>query len=195
MKAIRRSIICLGVAPALLVALTAGMTPSALATSGLYWSSPSVIDTHPVNRLTCPSASLCVGLDDTGDVVTSTDPTGGPSAWALAKVDNQPEPPYTDPNALNDVSCPQPTGSLCVAVGEGGIFTSTNPTGGTGAWVHLGGIGEHAHAVSCASASLCVASFGYYGEILTSTDPTGGAGAWKAVQVDGSQQIVALSCP
>lgn len=190
-----RGRLLIGVALALLLALTAGIAPSAFAASSLYWSSPSVIDTHTVNRLTCPSATLCVGLDNIGDVVTSTDPTGGPSAWSLAKVDNEPEPPYTEPNALNDVSCPRPAGSLCVAVGEGGVFTSTNPTGGTGAWVHAEGIGEHAHAAACASASLCVVSFGYYGEILTSIDPTGGTGAWKAVQVDGGQRIVALSCP
>ena len=160
----------------------------------IYWGYPEVINTHPVNGLTCPSSSLCVGLDEVGDVVTSTDPTGGPSAWSVAKIDSQPEPPYTTPNALNEVSCPQPVGSLCVAVGASGIFISTDPTEGAGAWTQTSSV-AHVHAVSCPTASLCVASFGYYGELLISTDPTGGAGAWKAVQVDGSNPIRALSCP
>jgi hypothetical protein len=168
---------------------------TAFATSSLYWSAPSVIDTHPVNSLSCPSSALCVGVDYVGDIVTSTDPTGGSSAWTVAKVDNEPEAPYTEPNALNEVSCPQPAGSLCAAAGVSGIFTSSDPTGGASAWTLVSGVGGHAHSISCPSASRCVASYGSNGEIATSTDPTGGPGTWKVTQVNDPSPIVRLSCP
>jgi hypothetical protein len=177
-----------------LLAVACLSTQTAFASS-VYWSYPSVIDTHTVNSLSCPSTTLCVGVDYAGDVVTSADPTGGSSAWAVAKIDNEPEAPYTEPNLLNEVSCPKPAGSLCVAVGASGIFTSSDPTGGADAWTQVSGVGEQAHAVSCPSTSLCVASYGSNGEIATSTDPTGGAGAWKVAQVDGANPIVGLSCP
>ena len=176
-------------------ALACVSTQSAFATSSLYWSAPSVIDTHPVNSLSCPSTALCVGVDYAGDVVTSADPTDGSSAWTVAKIDNEPEAPYTEPNLLNDVSCPQPAGSLCAAAGVSGIFTSSDPTGGASAWTLVSGVGGHAHSISCPSASLCVASYGSNGEIVTSTDPTGGSGAWKVTQVNDSSPIVRLSCP
>jgi len=185
----------LGVAWGVMLAC-ASMSGSAIADPSLYWSYPSVIDAHVVDQLACPTTSLCVGVDAYGDVVTSTNPTGGASAWTVTNIDNSaPETPFSLPNALNAVSCPSPAGSLCVAVGEGGIYASSKPAGGAGAWLAAGGVGAHGHAVSCPSASFCVASFGYYGEVLTSNDPTGGAVAWKAAQVDGSHQVIGLSCP
>ncbi len=167
---------------------------AASAASSLYWSAPSAIDTHPVNDLSCPSSELCVGVDDYGDVIASTDPTGGSSAWTTAKISDEPEPPYTEPNALDDVSCTHPPASLCVAGGVSGIFTSSDPAGEAGAWTKVG-VGNDVRAVSCASTSLCVASFGNEGEIATSSDPAGGTGAWKISQVDAGNPIVALSCP
>ena len=170
--------------------------PSALAASPLYWSYPTVIDAARVDALSCPSVSFCVGADTAGDVLDSTDPTGGAAAWTIARVDQvTPKPPYfTD--GLGDVSCPAPAGSLCVAVGEQGIFASADPTAGAGAWSWAGAVGAGARAVSCPSTSLCVvAGSSYSGEILTSTEPDGGEGAWKSVKVDGNTPIVAISCP
>jgi Divergent InlB B-repeat domain len=110
-------------------------------------------------------------------------------------VSDAPEPPYSRPNAFNGVSCPSPAGSLCVAVGENGIFTSTDPTGGASAWTQVDGVGAHSDALSCPSASLCVVASGSYGELITSSDPTGGPGAWTSAKVDGENSIVGLSCP
>ena len=62
-----------------------------------------------------------------GDVLASTDPTGGSGAWAFENLIPYPKPgsgqkPF---NALFGVSCASP--SLCVAVGsDGQIFTSSN---------------------------------------------------------------------
>lgn len=181
-----------------LVPAFAAVTP-ARADSPLYWSYPQAIDTYRIADLSCPATTFCAGVDSEGNVLTSTNPTGGPGAWAIANIEHKPPEPYRTPNALDQVSCPRPAGSLCVAVGEGGIFTSSNPTGGPSAWAQVPGIGEGeaTRRVSCPSASLCVVSFGYYGEILTSTEPTQGPSAWKAAQIEGggSHQINSLSCP
>ena len=78
----------------------------------------------------CPAASLCVfaanknNLRPGGGVVTSTNPTGGASAWSHADVTG---------SYLN-VPCPGPSGS-CAAVDEhGAVATSSDPAGGPGAW-------------------------------------------------------------
>jgi hypothetical protein len=74
----------------------------------------------------CPSANLCVAVTVTGDVLTSTDPTEGASAWTVSDAD--------DAIGIDALSC---VGSdLCVAVDtEGDVLTSTDPgTSGVGSW-------------------------------------------------------------
>jgi hypothetical protein len=102
---------------------------------------------------------------------------------------------------LIDVSCPST--SLCVAVGKnltfpaanelGVIATSTNPTGGVGAW-HVARWPTGVVAVSCPSTTLCVA-VDNTGHVLTSTNPTGGAGAWTATQLTIFTPGARISCP
>ena len=70
--------------------------------------------------VSCPSASLCVAVDDLTSVVTSTNPTGGAGAWTVTNV--------APAIGLRGVSCPSV--SLCVAVDDSGnVVTSTNPAG------------------------------------------------------------------
>jgi hypothetical protein len=159
----------------------------ALAASPLSWASPVPIDDQPpfaypaeVSGVSCPSTGLCVAVDGVGDVLVSTDPTGGTGAWARTKVTE----------GFDGVSCPST--ELCVAVGNGVIATSADPAGGTGAWT-VASVSRHLKAVSCASASLCVATDGH-GDIWTSTDPTAGAGAWSEVHVD-EDALGGVSCP
>jgi len=38
-------------------------------------------EANNLRAVSCPSASLCVAVDDHGNAVTSTNPTGGPQAW------------------------------------------------------------------------------------------------------------------
>jgi hypothetical protein len=104
---------------------------------------------HVHNKLTsvsCPSVSLCVAVDLFGSALTSTNPTGGASAWTVTPIDNY----------LQGVSCPLV--SLCVAVGAGGnVTSSTDPTGGSSAWTEIQVDGNNIlWGVSCPSASLCV---------------------------------------
>ena len=46
--------------------------------------------------VSCPTISLYAAVDTSGNIVTSTDPTGGVAAWHVTKV---------DPNSIYNVSC------------------------------------------------------------------------------------------
>jgi hypothetical protein len=161
-----------------------------------------------LNGVSCPTPSLCVTVGSQHTLAFSQTPTGGTSAWHVVNPTAGPskncaeeEPPcYELGGRLQAVSCASP--SLCVAVTyEGFIYVSTEPTGGSGAWVPTlinepGGHGAtHLSAVSCPSPSLCVAVSGGFidnGKILTSTDPT--SGHWQATQLDSSLDLRGVSC-
>lgn len=119
----------------------------------LAWKVVSVDAGNNVRGVSCPSAVLCVGVDNHGNVVTF-DPAG-PLNLAVTQIDTNP-----DGNRLNAIACP--TTELCVAVGDQGVaITSTNPTGGASAWSSTVADSHFAPtivSVSCASTSLCVAS-------------------------------------
>ena len=108
-------------------------------------------------------------MQNTGAIVTSSDPTGGASAWTLT-------PGVA--NAPLALSCP--TVSLCVGGGVGGVVTSTDPTGGASAWrtAPVGAV-VPLTGVSCPSVSLCVASDDA-NRVLISTDPTAPGSVWSA---------------
>ena len=167
----------------------------------LMWAAPEVIDRHPqlygqlLSGVSCPSTSLCVAVDRVGNVVTSSNPTGGASTWTTTNVDG------TDRNVswLEGVSCP--TDNLCVAVdGGSNVLTSTDPTGGAAAWkvthVDEGGINlglpVTMTAVSCSRTDLCVA-VDSRGNIVTSINPAGGAAQWSITKLD-PYSMSAVSC-
>src|SRR6478736_6537621 len=63
----------------------------ALASAPFAWSSQTLIDsqapygaTVELTGVSCPSATLCVAVDDVGKVLTSTD---GGASWTPARVD------------------------------------------------------------------------------------------------------------
>lgn len=148
------------------------------------WTAADVDGTNPIVSLSCPSESLCVGIDEAGNVLTSTDPAGGTAAWTIAAV---------RPAGFSSISCPST--SFCVIVGGSGFTTSTDPTGGASAWTLQQGAGEsQLRQVSCASASLCVAS-ALNGEVAESSDPTGGEGAWEFNGgLDGTKGLYGVAC-
>jgi hypothetical protein len=158
------------------------------------WRAARIDPQAALVAVACPAASLCVALDEKGSVLSSTDPTGGAAAWHRAEIDpnlNQHEVLGVPQESL---ACP--SSSFCIAVfstQSGGVYTSTQPTGGAAAWRQAAIGGE---TVACASASLCVIGDGE--DVLSSTDPGGGAGAWHAVIVgDGTEGggITGSSCP
>jgi hypothetical protein len=58
----------------------------------------------PLTALACPSAGLCVGIDSSNEVVSSTSPLGGASAWKSELLE-------TD-GSLTSVACPSPRACL-----------------------------------------------------------------------------------
>jgi hypothetical protein len=173
--------------------------PSGAQATSLHWSGRSVLDSappfanpHSVHDVSCPSTTLCVGVDGSGSVVTTADATGGgPSGcgsctWTSDEID-----PGT---SISGVSCP--TTSLCVAVDSSGdVLVSTQPTGGASAWKRTNVDGQaFLTRVSCATASMCVA-VDDSGNIVSSTNPTGGSSDWSVAQVGDSSGFTSVSCP
>ncbi len=89
--------------------------------------------------------------------------------------------------------------SSCVGVGqEGVVITSSDPTGGAGAWAvsHVTlaeNLKGNLRGVSCPSASLCVA-VDYSGGVYTTTEPAAGGGAWKATRIPKAKSLFGVSC-
>jgi hypothetical protein len=160
---------------------------SAASASVLGWSQPQLIDTTlgaPLSSVSCPSASLCVAVDEAGAVVTSTDPAAAEPTWTPASIGAGED--------FDSVSCP--SSELCVAAGYGGeIFSSTDPTGGQGAWHETPTESVFLSSVSCASKELCV-MIGDFGEdLLISTDPTSATPTWK--DSGAPEDVYGVSCP
>jgi hypothetical protein len=139
------------------------------------------------------NASLCVAGTSGGQVSSTTDAAQGASAsWSSPLL----VVPGENPVLLFSQSCP--SSGLCVGSDLAGrILTSTNPTGGAGAWSSSlvdpngGGIFD----LACASNSACVA-FDANGSVLTSSNPSGGGATWSvpSTSVDANG-ISALACP
>jgi WD40-like Beta Propeller Repeat len=139
--------------------------------------------------ISCPSASLCVAGDQAGNVLNSTNPTGGSTAWNSAGA-------LISSPSSGGVSCPSI--SLCAAVGSSSVLTATDPSGGASAWTTatIGGY-PALGAISCPSVSLCVGVGGGPNilTILTSTDPTGGASSWITASIPYGGRLSGVSCP
>lgn len=139
------------------------------------WRSFPMSGAISLTGVSCPDATFCVAVDDIGDTVTSTDPTGQAPAWRRHAVD-------PGQGGLVGVSCP--TRSLCVAAdAHGGVLTSTRPGAGPRAW-HRIQVDPHAlSGVDCPSTRLCLLTGGG-GTLLASAHPTAGARDWKAALID-----------
>ena len=178
-----------------LVALIAMLATAALAGAKgpVVWSGATQVDSSPITALACPAASLCVGVDGAGNVLSSTNPEGSAESWRVANIDT--------PNALSGLSCPSL--SLCVAVdGAGNAATSTDPAGGRAAWAidridpsindpnSFSSEPNLLQGVSCPDVSLCVA-VDDVGNAISSTTPTAGSEAWQLAHADNG---IAYEC-
>ena len=159
----------------------------------LTWSAPINVD--GANRLagvSCASATLCAAVDSF-NVVSTTNPTGGGSAWSVTPINL---------DDASGVSCVLLDPSkLCVAVDcRPSAWWSADPTGGAGAWqTSFGtggcGLGRVFTAVSCPTLSTCVAADNE-GNVTATTAPTSpNSSAWHDANVDSSHAIQAISCP
>jgi hypothetical protein len=141
------------------------------------------------DAISCPSASFCAAADVYGKVWTSSDPSGGVSAWHSAQV-------LGTESAIRGISCP--TASFCVVSdADGHIATSSNPTGGASAWTsfQVGSFSSDSFGdLDCLSATFCAAA-DQPGSVAISTDPAGGASAWKRTLIDSHGVPLSIACP
>jgi hypothetical protein len=175
------------------------------------WHAARVDGGQELTSISCPSTALCVAVDGAGNVVTSTDPTGGAGAWAVAKIDSSQTQNNTDnAGAVLDRSVSCPSTAMCVAVdAAGNALVSTQPAGGAVAWTNIhidtnrsfgctaGGLTCQTPlvSVSCPSTSLC-AAVDFSGNILTSGSPTT-PGSWSSTSATGGRlgSLWGISCP
>ena len=138
-----------------------------------------------LDGVSCASDVLCVAIDGTGNVLTTTDPTDGTPIWTSTPADGT--------NYLTAISCPSVL--LCVAVDNVGyVVISTDPTAPSPTWTATNiDPGGYLAGVSCPSTSLCVA-IDHQGNVLSSTDPTDPTPAWSSTAVDGVSALDAVSC-
>ena len=157
------------------------------------WKAVRVDPGRDLAGVACTSVSLCLAVGGGpvgGQLFSSTHPTGAASEWKPVQL--------AVPSGLLGASCP--SASLCVAFDGGGdVATSTDPTGGTGAWTVTNLDPRPVTGLSCPSVSLCV-GVDIAGRVLSSTDPAGGSGAWATTAAvpdpDGSpSEFLDLSCP
>ena len=107
--------------------------------------------------VSCTTTSLCVATDGLGNVIWSTDPTGGASAWHDTNL---------LPSALLRASCW--SSSCLVSGGNSDLFGSANPAAGATGWssttITHGGGTFYLDEVSCRSDGQCFGA-GYDGGI------------------------------
>ena len=155
----------------------------AQAAPSLTWT--GVLPADGANHITdvsCPSVSLCVAVDTTGNVAFSTTPASGGWSGSLL-IDNG--------HQLTAVSCA--SAALCFAVdNHGSLFASAAPA--SAAWTPGSTIdGTTAlNAISCPSSALCVA-VDDSGGVRSSTTP--GTVPWAGQTIDSPHHLTGVSCP
>jgi hypothetical protein len=168
-------------------ATLAAAQPPGVPTYPTYWSGAFTADpAGQLDRISCASSSLCVAVDDAGNVVWSTNPDDGEGVWKVTPVAGE------ERATSGGISCS--TEPVCVAVGAGQMLVSGDPTGGSAAWrVEALDAGHTLTGVSCVTSSLCVA-VDERGDLLSSTEPASGAASWKVADIDGEVPLTDISC-
>jgi hypothetical protein len=156
---------------------------AASAAPSLTWTAPSAADgSGHLNSVACPSVSLCVAVDATGNVTYTATPTTG--GWSgPVNIDGS--------HSIAAVSCPSV--SLCFAVDDhGSLLASAAPN--SSAWTPATIDGTTPlTAISCPSVALCVA-VDSTGGVRSSTSP-GTPSTWGGQTIDGSHKLTGVSCP
>lgn len=150
------------------------------------WTKQQRIDGYnPFTGVSCTRDGMCAGIDAPGDVLTSTDPSGGPSAWHGERIDPV--------DHLSAVSCASTR--LCVAVDQnGGVLASTDPTAHAATWTRAEiDPGHSLSGIDCPSPPLCIAVDGT-DRALYATRPAGGPGAWHQLLIAQHNGLTAVEC-
>ena len=173
-------------AAALLSALVAALAgaQAAGAAAPLEWSTPAGTGAGSITSISCPSESLCVAVDGSGYVLTSSNAFTPAPTWTAALIDRA--------TAIDAVSCA--SAQLCVAVDhEGSAIVSSDPAGGASAWSRQPSIDARNEltGISCPGVSLCVAVDASGGR-LASTDPGSAEPRWSTSRAAGA--LRGVSC-
>jgi hypothetical protein len=142
-------------------------------------------DANSIDAVSCPSITLCVAGDSSGNVLTTTDPTGPASGWTVTEV---------EPNgSLGPVHCASV--HLCVAVGHADVWTSTNPTGGAAAWKKTNFPVPFADA-DCQSAHACAAE-DVATDVYATSNFRGATKTWKEDGIGATSNHLSggVDCP
>lgn len=152
------------------------------------------LDDHPAAAaartagVSCASTTLCVAAGREGEILSSTDPTGGASAWKTVG--------GAGFASLYGVSCP--TTTLCVTGNAVDVITATEPLGDTSAWHPQGEVTPlRLMAFSCTPTLAC-AALNDNADVIASTNPTGGPDEWtftNAVPFTEANGTFGISCP
>lgn len=140
-----------------------------------------------VTGIACPSRRLCVAVDDTGDVIATTNPTGGPRGWkVLLRLRPQATRGGPAPEALTYVTCPSTheciAGDASTPYLEGsepGMLLVSRDPARPGSW-H--GQRTGLSTVTCPPTHLCLAG-SPGGQLAYTRHPTGGTKTWKYLRV------------
>jgi hypothetical protein len=133
--------------------------------------------TGQISGLTCPAATVCVAIDNSGDVLGSTDPAGGASGWSTTHL----------PYGLGGISCS--SASFCVIGAGDNVLTSNSPASGTWAATPVPQGAPSIFPESCPTTRLCVGANASH--LVLSTNPAGG----RWITADADRGITGVSCP
>jgi hypothetical protein len=169
--------------------IAAALVPSAASAAPLSWSraSTAVDANHDANGISCPTATLCVVIENDGRLAVSTDPAAATPTWATFSL-----PATTDgsrPARFDAVTCP--SAQLCLAISRlGDLFVATNPTSESSWTKSVFSSGQHygrdIERLSCQPGAPCVGYDQANNEMVTTPTPAGGAEAWTADSFDFS---------
>lgn len=153
--------------------------------NGPWQALPPIDGYNGLIRVSCGRGGICAAIDSHGDVLTSTDPSGGPSAWRGTRI--------APGQNLDAVSCANRR--LCVVVdAAGSVYSSSDPAAGGATW-HGVSVDEGAslRAIACPTRHLCLA-VDSAGRLLTTTRPTRGMNGWRRFVLGDGRSLTAVAC-
>ena len=169
-----------------------GSTGGTGGNAGNVWSGQSIDSSGNLTSVSCPTASLCVAVDQSGNAYTFIDPE---NTWTATLITGITGGPIDTNGGLVSVSCPSV--SFCVAVGsDGNAFTLTSTNQGS-TWTASAAnpiypIGRLS-SVSCSTANFCVAvDQGGYAYTSTTQGSTWAASAANPIDPNGG--LTSVSC-
>lgn len=150
-----------------------------------------------IGDVACPSVHLCLAVDDDGNVLISSSPGGGASAWRTRHI----AAPSSQGGfgTASEVSCPSRSFCAIVENDAGDILTSTQPAGDSTPWTSTPLHDLGVQAISCASTRLCALT-DEDGNVLESTNPAAQHAVWTRQHIDRpatnqSSGLDAIDCP